>query len=475
MSIKKETIKTFFLNDNETIYVGGRDCQTACQQCRNRYFASGFQFGHCLFFGCLNKQFQLKMKQQINYIQISYRYLSGQHLTQIESLKEDKYFMEYNNLQKLQQIKFHQFFSDFLTQFQQVNKIPSYSLLLNSLEQKYHFMFKSQQYSEQIPTEKIKKRKNSYINSSHSTEIQENGFIEMLEILNQEKKVQIESDYVEGLLDPSVKRIVDYNNCYNKELFDSLIQDRIDLGCSLANHKINDTSRALMVDWMIQVFGCHQLTTQNTFFRAVNLMDAYLKNTEQQYTDSDIYLLGVTCIFIASKIEDIKCFDIETIIIVLSHNKFSAHQIKKMEKDILETLNYNTNFPTLNEYLQYLNFQLFGQSQNQFVQTIYDTASHILKMCCHDFQMMQYEQMLLAASILGYTIYNYIEFHQSGKDEKEKKNRNQKQQINNLIRIAQLKLDEYLNCFKKVDELISIFEKKYPKCENLKKYRHQQI
>ncbi|CAK65069.1 unnamed protein product (macronuclear) [Paramecium tetraurelia] len=374
---------------------------------------------------------------------------------------------------KLQQIIFQQFLSDFLTQFQHVKKILSYSLLLNSLEQKYHFMFKSQLYSEQIPTEKIKKRKNSYIDSSHSTEIQENGFIEMLELINLENKVQVESDYLEGLLDPSVKRIVDYNNCYNKELFDSLIQDRIDLGNSLAKHLINDKSRALMVDWMIKVFGCRNFTNENTFFRAVNLMDAYLKNTEQQYNDSDIYLIGVTCIFIASKVEDIECFDIETIIIDLSHNKFSAYQIKTMEKDILETLNYNTNFPTLNEYLQYLKFQLFGQSQNQSVQSIYDTASHILKLCCHDFQMMQCQQMLLAASILGYTIYKYIELHQSSKEEQEKKNKNQKQQINNLIRIGQLKFDEYLNCFKKVEQVISFFERQYPRCVNLQKINIQ--
>ena len=40
------------------------------------------------------------------------------------------------------------------------------------------------------------------------------------------------------------------------------------------------------------------------FFRAINLMDGFLRYS-YNYSDSDMYLIGITCIFIASKIEDI--------------------------------------------------------------------------------------------------------------------------------------------------------------------------
>lgn len=78
--------------------------------------------------------------------------------------------------------------------------------------------------------------------------------------------------------------MVDYNNCYNKEFFDSLINDQRDLGYSLLNHKIRDWVRGKMVGWMIGVFASREFTSDNTFFRAVNLMDVFLKNT-YNYTE----------------------------------------------------------------------------------------------------------------------------------------------------------------------------------------------
>ncbi|CAD8202603.1 unnamed protein product [Paramecium pentaurelia] len=327
-------------------------------------------------------------------------------------------------------------------------------------------MLTRQQSREQMSTQKIKQQ-NSYINSSHSTEQSENVLIEILELLDTGNKVQVETDYLEIPLDPQLKRIVDYNNCYNKELFDSLINDQIDLGNCLLNHQIRDWVRGKMVDWMIQVFASIQSKNETTFFRAVNLMDVFLKNS-QNYTDQDLYLIGVTCIFIASKIEDINCLKIKTITENLSHNKFSQYQIKQMESIILQTLNYDINFPTVYDYLQYLRYQLFGLSENQSVIVINETADYILKMCCHDSQLMQYKQMLLAASILGYTIYNYVELHFSKLGEKLKKQLLYTQ--NNLLRIGQLELADYLNCLSKVEELIQCFHSKYPLYNNLKQF-----
>lgn len=71
-----------------------------------------------------------------------------------------------------------------------------------------------------------------------------------------------------------------------------------------------------MIDWMIEVFASHNKEYSNndlTFFRAVNLLDAYLRSS-YNLNESDMYLIGVTCILIASKIEDIYQISIHTII-----------------------------------------------------------------------------------------------------------------------------------------------------------------
>lgn len=74
-----------------------------------------------------------------------------------------------------------------------------------------------------------------------------------------------------------------------------------------------------MIDWMLEVFAAHN---DITFFRAVLLLDTFLKFSFN-YQDNDMYRIGVTCIFIASKVEDIYHISLQTVVDVLAHNKFT--------------------------------------------------------------------------------------------------------------------------------------------------------
>lgn len=115
-----------------------------------------------------------------------------------------------------------------------------------------------------------------------------------------------------------------------------------------------------MIDWMLEVFANHS-NNDTTFFRAVMLLDAFLKFSFN-YSDSDMYRIGVTCIFIASKVEDIYHIALQTIVEVLAHRKFTYFQIKEQELVILEALNYETTFPTHLDLLNYFHYQVFGCS-----------------------------------------------------------------------------------------------------------------
>lgn len=66
-----------------------------------------------------------------------------------------------------------------------------------------------------------------------------------------------------------------------------------------------------MIDWMIEVlsaFNCDE----NTFFVAINLMDEYLLKTKKIITSNDIHLIGITCMLIASKMEEIIPMSVRT-------------------------------------------------------------------------------------------------------------------------------------------------------------------
>ena len=55
---------------------------------------------------------------------------------------------------------------------------------------------------------------------------------------------------------------------------------------------------------------------------------------------SDLHLIGVTCCFIASKIEDEVSFTMKDMITQAVHGKFTLPEIVTMEKDIMKTLEF---------------------------------------------------------------------------------------------------------------------------------------
>jgi cyclin B len=114
-----------------------------------------------------------------------------------------------------------------------------------------------------------------------------------------------------------------------------------------------------MIDWVLEVLGNYKQTTSHeTYFRAVNLMDLFLKKaTHRKYTDCDLHLIGITCMFIASKIEDVYHIPLKDFVSRVSHNKFTAFVIKDKEKEILEKIQYQVYFPTYLNYLSHLYFK----------------------------------------------------------------------------------------------------------------------
>lgn len=107
----------------------------------------------------------------------------------------------------------------------------------------------------------------------------------------------------------------------------------------LERHPLSSEVRARMVDWMVEVFDAYKSDPQ-TFFLAVDMMDRYLALTTKKVKDDDIHLIGVVCIFIASKMEDIAPLRMFHIVQTISHNKFASTQIEKKEREILSTIDF---------------------------------------------------------------------------------------------------------------------------------------
>ena len=63
-----------------------------------------------------------------------------------------------------------------------------------------------------------------------------------------------------------------------------------------------------MIDWMIQVFRVMKKSSDETYFLAVSLIDRYLEVYEKTHnykiTLDKFHLVGICCVFMASKYVD---------------------------------------------------------------------------------------------------------------------------------------------------------------------------
>jgi Cyclin, N-terminal domain len=113
-------------------------------------------------------------------------------------------------------------------------------------------------------------------------------------------------------------------------------------GNFLESHKVSGVYRAKMVDWMVEVLTAFKCADQ-TFFIAVSLMDRYfnaLAAQGQSLELSELHLVGVVCMFMASKYEDVYPLLMKTVFNKIGHAKISVDAIRAKEMDILRAIGF---------------------------------------------------------------------------------------------------------------------------------------
>ncbi len=121
-----------------------------------------------------------------------------------------------------------------------------------------------------------------------------------------------------------------------------------------------------MVDWMIEVLTNFKCDDQ-TFFLSVSLIDRFFKNKQETKEVGDLHIIGVTCMFVASKYEDIYPLKMKMVYEKIAHKKLPIEKIKGLEMEILKSINYKIAAPTSLDFLkvylkQVLNIGKCGKS-----------------------------------------------------------------------------------------------------------------
>jgi Cyclin, N-terminal domain len=93
------------------------------------------------------------------------------------------------------------------------------------------------------------------------------------------------------------------------------------------------------------VLNVLSVSAPSTFFAAVTLIDRYLiaKHVSKQSLGPDsLYLIGLTAILMASKLEDVQTITMSVLLEKAAHGRFTRQQLRDMEFDMLQSLKFRT-------------------------------------------------------------------------------------------------------------------------------------
>lgn len=131
-------------------------------------------------------------------------------------------------------------------------------------------------------------------------------------------------------------------------------------------------------------------------------MDRYfsaLNSGEQQRTLElhELHISGITCMFIASKYEDIYPLLMKTVFNKIGHKKISIDAIRMREMDILRVLGFKIGAsPTPLEFLEkYIDEILATHPDKAFISQM---SVYLAKMCVHHEQLSVKKPYLIASS-----------------------------------------------------------------------------
>lgn len=114
----------------------------------------------------------------------------------------------------------------------------------------------------------------------------------------------------------------------------------------------------------------------------------------------DIHILGVTAMFIASKMEDVEHFTAKMMHYKIAHQTLSKRAIIIKEKEMLEVLGFDANIPTVHSYTSLFLVKIFEGIEHENYQLTESIADYLSKFSQHDVYLSSVKQNELAGAVI---------------------------------------------------------------------------
>jgi len=160
----------------------------------------------------------------------------------------------------------------------------------------------------------------------------------------------------------------------------------------LSGCPITGKMRAVLADWMVEVQQQFRLL-QETLFMTMSIIDRYLALEGKTVHRSQLQLVGVSAMFLASKVEEIFAPEVSDFVYI-TDNAYTGEEIRHMELKILNALNFDLCRPIS------LNFLRRFSKAGDVDLLQHSVAKYILEQGLLDYSLASLQPSLMAASAL---------------------------------------------------------------------------
>lgn len=152
--------------------------------------------------------------------------------------------------------------------------------------------------------------------------------------------------------------------------------------------EINPNMRAILVDWLVEVVEEYKLSTE-TLYLGVGYLDRYL--SKKSVVRSKLQLVGVACMLLASKYEEIYAPSVEEFVYI-SDNTYSKEEVFLMEANVLDVLEFSLTIATIKNFLRrFLKAACANQMVNMF-------ANYLCEMALHEYCFVKFLPSVVASA-----------------------------------------------------------------------------
>ncbi|XP_026408487.1 cyclin-A2-2-like isoform X1 [Papaver somniferum] len=156
---------------------------------------------------------------------------------------------------------------------------------------------------------------------------------------------------------------------------------------------ISQSMRGILIDWLVEVSEEYKLAS-DTLYLTVYFIDRFLS---QNFIERQrLQLLGITCMLIASKYEEICAPRVEEFCFI-TDNTYSRAEVLKMESEVLNYLSFQLSAPTVKTFLRRFLHAAHAFHKVPSVELDY-LAYYLAELTLVDYSFLKFLPSLVAAS-----------------------------------------------------------------------------